>query len=280
MEVPASYRARRPPGVTIHAREAGGYREIAESRVFPSWTAAEIHAALSGERLSKETHRVLERVGWRLDVQEGTEPDDGPLLSSTISLLSVKSCAKWRRIVHGSWIPAFAGIQEVRLRLCRVGLAVLQDNSQEGGAQARARSNHESPSNRNGTRRSAGQTLCGQRAIDPSRCAGTWNRRPPLMYLHGRCIGQNGDSSSCPAYDESRRWTRRHPTARTSTSTASSVSSRSTGGVRTGLRPHLSSDSDSSTSPAPVSTIIRMCSVSIPTDSTTGPSMAAVGAAA
>ena len=94
VEVPASYRARRPPGVTIHAREAGGYREIAESRVFPSWTAAEIHAALSGEGLSKETHRVLEHVGRRLGVQEGTGPDDSPLLRSTISLLSVKSCAK------------------------------------------------------------------------------------------------------------------------------------------------------------------------------------------
>ena len=82
VEVPASYRARRPPGVTIHVREAGGYREVAESRAFPGWTAAEVHAALNGKGLSEETHRVLERVGRRLGAREGTGPDDSPLLRS------------------------------------------------------------------------------------------------------------------------------------------------------------------------------------------------------
>ena len=82
VEVPARYRARRRPGLTIHVREADGYREVAESRAFPGWTAAEIHAALSGKALSRETHRVLERVGRRLGALEGTGPDDSPLLRS------------------------------------------------------------------------------------------------------------------------------------------------------------------------------------------------------
>ena len=82
VEVPASYRARRRPGLTIHVRESGGYREVTESRAFPGWTAAEIHAALSGEAPWEETHRVLERVGRRLGAREGTGPDDSPLLRS------------------------------------------------------------------------------------------------------------------------------------------------------------------------------------------------------
>ena len=82
VEVPTGYRARRPPGLAIRVRGAGGYREITESRAFPGWTAAEIHAALSGQGPSEETHRVLERVGRRLGAQEGTGPDDSPLLRS------------------------------------------------------------------------------------------------------------------------------------------------------------------------------------------------------
>ena len=82
VEVPASYRARRRPGLTIHVREQRGYREATESRAFPGWTAAEIHAALSAEAPWEETHRVLERVGRRLGAREGTGPDDSPLLRS------------------------------------------------------------------------------------------------------------------------------------------------------------------------------------------------------
>ena len=82
VEVPARYRARRRPGLTIHVREADGYREVGESRAFPGWTAAEIHTALAREPLSAETHRVLERVGRRLGAPEGTGPDDSPLMRS------------------------------------------------------------------------------------------------------------------------------------------------------------------------------------------------------
>ena len=82
VEVPARYRARRRPGLTIHVREADGYREAPESRAFPGWTAVEIHAALARGPLSEETHRVLERVGRRLGAREGTGPDDSPLMRS------------------------------------------------------------------------------------------------------------------------------------------------------------------------------------------------------
>ena len=82
VEVPARYRARRRPGLTIHVREADGYREVGESRAFPGWTAAEIHTALARKPLSEETHRVLERVGRRLGAREGTGPDDSPLMRS------------------------------------------------------------------------------------------------------------------------------------------------------------------------------------------------------
>ena len=82
VEVPARYRARRRPGLTIHVREADDYRECGESRAFPGWTAAEIHTALARKPLSEETHRVLERVGRRLGAREGTGPDDSPLMRS------------------------------------------------------------------------------------------------------------------------------------------------------------------------------------------------------
>ena len=82
VEVPARYRARRRPGLTIHVRETDGYREVGESRAFPGWTAAEIHTALARKPLSEEVHRVLERVGRRLGAREGTGPDDSPLMRS------------------------------------------------------------------------------------------------------------------------------------------------------------------------------------------------------
>ena len=85
VDVPeAGYAARRPaglsPGLTIHLLEAGSYRSVAQSRAFPGWTAAEVHAALSEEALSEETSRVLHRVGRVLGAREGTGPDDTPWL--------------------------------------------------------------------------------------------------------------------------------------------------------------------------------------------------------
>ena len=82
-EAPSPSRPRsRRPGLTIHKLEGGRYREAAESRAFPGWTAAEIHAALNEPAPSAQTSAVLERVGAALGAREGTGPDDDPLLRS------------------------------------------------------------------------------------------------------------------------------------------------------------------------------------------------------
>ena len=84
VEVPAnpSYRPRRRQGLAVHVRDTDGYREVAESRAFPGWTAEEIHEALRRGALSDGSYRVLERVGRRLGALEGTGPDDDPWLRS------------------------------------------------------------------------------------------------------------------------------------------------------------------------------------------------------
>ena len=82
-DAPAPGRPRsRRSGLTIHLLEAGAYREAAQSRAFPGWTAAEIHAALNEDTLSAPTSAVLERVGTVLGEREGTGPDDDPLLGA------------------------------------------------------------------------------------------------------------------------------------------------------------------------------------------------------
>ena len=70
------------PGLTIHLLEDGRYRNSVESRAFPGWTAAEIHAAMNETTPSERTHGILERVGTLLGAREGTGPDDDPLLRS------------------------------------------------------------------------------------------------------------------------------------------------------------------------------------------------------
>ena len=86
VEVPEAHPSGRPrsrrAGLTIHLLEDGGYRESAQSRAFPGWTTAEIHAALNEETLSARTSAVLERVGTVLGEREGTGPDDDPLLGA------------------------------------------------------------------------------------------------------------------------------------------------------------------------------------------------------
>ena len=86
IEVPEAHAPARPrsrrSGLTIHLLEDGAYRESAESRAFPGWTAAEIHAALNEATFSARTSAVLERVGAVLGEREGTGPDDDPLLGA------------------------------------------------------------------------------------------------------------------------------------------------------------------------------------------------------
>ncbi len=78
---PSPNRPRRlRPGLTIYVLQEGRYRIADESRAFPTWTAAQIHAAVNESRLGPRTLADLTRVGRRLGVQEGTTPDDDPQL--------------------------------------------------------------------------------------------------------------------------------------------------------------------------------------------------------
>ena len=70
----------REPGVTIHVLHADGYRESAESRAFPGWTASEIHRSMNEPTLSMETMAVLERVSRALRARDGAEAGDAPFL--------------------------------------------------------------------------------------------------------------------------------------------------------------------------------------------------------
>ena len=72
----------RTPGLTIHLLDHGVYRVAQESRAFPGWRAAEIHAAMNETARSAETLAVLARVGSTLGAKEGTGPQDDPLLRS------------------------------------------------------------------------------------------------------------------------------------------------------------------------------------------------------
>ena len=73
--------ANRDPGVTIHVLHPdGSYRESAESRAFPGWTASEIHRSMNEPALSIETMAVLERVARALRDRDGTDMGDAPFL--------------------------------------------------------------------------------------------------------------------------------------------------------------------------------------------------------
>ena len=73
--------ASREPGVTIHVLHPdGSYRESAESRAFPGWTASEIHRAMNEPTLSVETMAVLDRVARALRARDGDQAGDAPFL--------------------------------------------------------------------------------------------------------------------------------------------------------------------------------------------------------
>ena len=73
--------ASREPGVTIHVLHPdGSYRESAESRAFPGWTASEIHRAMNEPTLSVETMALLQRVARALRDQDGARAADAPFL--------------------------------------------------------------------------------------------------------------------------------------------------------------------------------------------------------
>ena len=94
-DTPAPSRPRRlRPGLTIHRLDEGRFRVSAESRAFPGWPAARIHASLNETHMSPRTLADLTRVGRRLGRQEGTTPDDDPQIG------------RHRRQAHGTGLRA------------------------------------------------------------------------------------------------------------------------------------------------------------------------------
>ena len=72
----------RAPGLTIHVRHGGEYREEAVSRAFPGWRVEEIFRALTEAPMSEGAWRALERVALEMGAREGTKPEDDPLMRS------------------------------------------------------------------------------------------------------------------------------------------------------------------------------------------------------
>lgn len=94
-DTPAPSRPRRlRPGLTIYRLDEGRFRVSAESRAFPGWPAARIHASLNESHMSPRTLTDLTRVGRRLGGQEGTTPDDDPQIG------------RHRRQAHGTGLRA------------------------------------------------------------------------------------------------------------------------------------------------------------------------------
>ena len=69
-------------GTTIHVLDNGRYREVLESRAFPTWKAASIHAMINEARLSDATLAELARVGRVLGAREGTTPSQDPQIGA------------------------------------------------------------------------------------------------------------------------------------------------------------------------------------------------------
>ncbi len=86
VEVPDRVASSRPrglvPGLTIYQLGEDGYEVAPESRAFSGWGAVEIHDAMNETTPSALTCAVLERVGMAMGAEEGTGPDDDPLLRS------------------------------------------------------------------------------------------------------------------------------------------------------------------------------------------------------
>ena len=92
-------------GTTIHVLENGRYREVLESRAFPTWKAASIHAMINEARLSDATLAELARVGRVLGRARGYDAESG----------SADRCASARGI--SATVGAKAGRTVLRRRL-------------------------------------------------------------------------------------------------------------------------------------------------------------------
>ena len=73
---------RQRPGLTIRVLRDGRYREVAESRAFPTWSADEIHRALNEPWTSTMTVAAVRRVGEAMGRLVGTGPQNDPFLGA------------------------------------------------------------------------------------------------------------------------------------------------------------------------------------------------------
>ena len=85
------------PGLKIHVRHGGGYREEAASRAFPGWKAQEIHRALTEAPWSETAWRALERTALAMGAREGTTPQHDPLMASESARVRARSHARGHR---------------------------------------------------------------------------------------------------------------------------------------------------------------------------------------
>ena len=84
----------RAPGLAIHVRRGGGYREEPASRAFPGWKAEEIHRALTETPWSETAWRALERTALAMGEREGTTPQHDPLMASESARVQARSHAR------------------------------------------------------------------------------------------------------------------------------------------------------------------------------------------
>ena len=87
----------RRPGLTIHVRRGGEYREEGESRAFPGWKAQEIHRALTEAPMSETAWRALERTALAMGEREGTTPQHDPLMASESARAQARGHAQGHR---------------------------------------------------------------------------------------------------------------------------------------------------------------------------------------
>ena len=87
----------RRPGLTIHVRRGGEYREEAASRAFPGWRAEEIHRALTDDPLPERAWRALERTALAMGEREGTTPQHDPLMASESARVQARGHARGHR---------------------------------------------------------------------------------------------------------------------------------------------------------------------------------------
>ena len=90
----------RRPGLAIHVRRGGGYREERSSRAFPGWRAEEIFRALTEAPMSEVAWRALERVARAMGAREGTKPEDDPLMRSHSAQVRAEGRAEGHREGH------------------------------------------------------------------------------------------------------------------------------------------------------------------------------------